>query len=154
MPPFYEISDSFRLRNVYSITAFTSPTSEPVRFTIDRLCVGRNHLVFRVGKRYQLGLARQAGSVTSQGSASTPQGTCESDMKATVSVTFPRYGVRRSHPWVVGQRLVSRRPLGRVTRKPRRWAAVSFERMVGHSENGRDGGLARTICRSAFEQSG
>ena len=48
-------------------------------------CAGGGIMRSSVATRYQLGFAFQAGSVTAPASASTPQGTCESAMKAALS---------------------------------------------------------------------
>src|SRR6202162_1579986 len=45
-------------------------------------CAGGGIIRSTVATKYQLGLLRQAGSVTVPLSASTPQGTCESAMNA------------------------------------------------------------------------
>src|SRR3954466_13982377 len=59
----------------------TSVTVAPARSDIAR-CAAGGIIRSSLATRYQLGLVRQAGSVTAPLSASTPHGTCESAMKA------------------------------------------------------------------------
>src|SRR4051794_19296971 len=57
-----------------------SVTVAPARSAIAR-CAGGGIIRSSVATRYQLGLMRQAGSVTAPSRAATPHGTCESAMK-------------------------------------------------------------------------
>src|SRR5215204_6555010 len=67
-----------------------STTVEPARADISRWA-GGGIIRSSVATRYQLGLLRQAGSLTVPPSASTPHGTCESAMNAACSaLTSPR----------------------------------------------------------------
>src|SRR3954453_4244290 len=61
-----------------------SATVEPARSDMARWA-GGGIIRSSVATRYQLGLLRQAGSLTVPLSASTPQGTCESAMNAANS---------------------------------------------------------------------
>src|ERR671918_1440959 len=58
-----------------------SSTVAPARLDMNR-CAAGGIILSSVATRYQLGLVLQAGSLTVPPSASTPQGTCESAMKA------------------------------------------------------------------------
>ena len=69
--------------------AATSATVDPARWDMVRWAAGK---IIRssVVTRYQLGLARQAGSVTGPPRASTPHGTCESAMNKAALIHLTR----------------------------------------------------------------
>src|SRR5215468_4260726 len=62
----------------------TSTTLEPALFDMAR-CASGGIILSSVTTRYQLGFVRQAGSVITPLSASTPHGTWESAMNAALS---------------------------------------------------------------------